>query len=670
MTGNEMSWENTIKTLSALQRKSVPTPGVSKTISTGDIDGSVAAIGDGAQVIIVQALSAADQARQRENSDQQKLALAVAEQAKTLNRQASAAPHAAQVKNNPYKYLHHHELADFPLFFGRDTLVERLLANLTCNDSLCRLAVLHGDAGMGKSSLLAAGLMPELVADQHLPIFVRVTDQPLSNRIKRSLVRNLDTTEFLKDASLHDFLQQAAAMLPDDKHIFILLDQFETFFETPISARSQFINELERCLFDSQGRDHWLISLRSALVGHLSTFEPHIPFPAANSLALPPLTTDEAQAAILNPARLGGITFTDELLTALLSDLGEDAVDPARLQMVCYTLTSGLSPGIRQVTLDDYQRVGRISGILRDHLKLVLTYNLPAEDRSDAWQTLATIAEVPGGSLTVTELVERLKTYGIGPARSGELIKKLENNWLVRSNEQKYYLASESLLTPVKEWSQQRAALVQARAEGLRQLERVRSSALRGMLGGMFGFSLAYLLVLSTQFFDRSLLLWSAAYRTLPGALAGLLLVLFVDVALASYHGPHRRLRWLTGGLAGATGFSLALLLHALLNSINQPLALVRIGLEGVVWGAAAGLSTVWVLSSNLPIWKSLPLAAAICGLVLWLTEPIGQAFIRPRLQAGEGQVGWLVLAAGALMPALIVFAAALGRSIEPKDAN
>jgi hypothetical protein len=69
MTGGEMSWENTIKALADLQRRPSSAPITPKTITTGDISGSVAAIGDGAQVIVVQALSAAQQAQQDEDYD-------------------------------------------------------------------------------------------------------------------------------------------------------------------------------------------------------------------------------------------------------------------------------------------------------------------------------------------------------------------------------------------------------------------------------------------------------------------------------------------------------------------------------------------------------------------------------------------------------------------------
>jgi hypothetical protein len=665
MTGGEMSWENTIKALADLQRRPSSAPITPKTITTGDISGSVAAIGDGAQVIVVQALSAAQQAQQDEDYDRQKLALAVAQQAEALHKQARIAPENTQSKHNPYKYLHPHSLPDFPLFFGRDTIIQQLLADLTCQDSLCRLAVLHGDAGIGKSSFIGAGIIPELVANQHFPLYVRMTAEPLPERIKRTLLPTLESTRLLKDIPLRDFLWQVAELLPEEKRLFILLDQFETFFDSPSDQRNQFVHELERCLFDSQGRDHWLISLRSAFVGHLSTFEPLVPFPTANSTALPPLNAEEARAAVLHPAGQSGITFSDDLLPVLLEDLGGDVVDPARLQLVCYTLTAGLEPGVRYLTMDDYQRVGRAEGIMHQHLNLMLEYNLPPRDQPAAWQILATLAEMEGREAAQSQLLEQMKTYGVDPARSADLIKKLENNWLIRSNGQRYFLSSESLLEPLAEWSRQRAALVQAREEGLRQLQRVRTSALRGMVAGMLGFSLAYILSFSTQIFDRSLLFISAAYRSLPGAVAGLLLVLFVDIAMASYHGTRLHLRWMTGGLAGAIGFSLSLLLHAFLNSITAPLPLLKIGLQGAIWGISAGLGVVWVLTNKLPRWQSLIYSSTACGLVFWITEMVGEAFKRPRLGGGGEPVDGLVFVSGAIMPALIMLAAAMGRSNE-----
>ena len=60
---------------------------------------------------------------------------------------------------NPYKGLRAFGEPDAPDFFGRDDLVDRLLASLRDGT---RLISLVGPSGSGKSSVVAAGLVPKL----------------------------------------------------------------------------------------------------------------------------------------------------------------------------------------------------------------------------------------------------------------------------------------------------------------------------------------------------------------------------------------------------------------------------------------------------------------------------------------------------------------------------
>ena len=59
---------------------------------------------------------------------------------------------------NPYLGLRAFSESDAPLFFGRDALVKRLLERLQERPSLA----LIGPSGSGKSSLVYAGLLPQL----------------------------------------------------------------------------------------------------------------------------------------------------------------------------------------------------------------------------------------------------------------------------------------------------------------------------------------------------------------------------------------------------------------------------------------------------------------------------------------------------------------------------
>jgi hypothetical protein len=58
----------------------------------------------------------------------------------------------------PYKGLDSYTEADRDYFFARDSFQDLVVANLMAS----RLTVLYGPSGMGKSSLLQAGVMPLL----------------------------------------------------------------------------------------------------------------------------------------------------------------------------------------------------------------------------------------------------------------------------------------------------------------------------------------------------------------------------------------------------------------------------------------------------------------------------------------------------------------------------
>ena len=633
-------------------------------ISTGDIDRSNVAIGDGAMVIVHQALNAADEARALEDYEQEKLARAVAEHARSLYEQVSATPAR---EGSPYNYLLPYELADASRFFGREASIGTLLENLTGSDSRSRLAVLHGDAGMGKTSVLKAGIVPALVSAQHLPLVVRVSGEALATGIKQSLLPNLNTVPILRDAPLQEFVRQVAALLPKGKHLFLLLDQFEAFFEMAIEARQQFVDELSRCLFDSQPRDHWLICIRSAFVGHLHSFDPLIP-PGLlnNSITLPPLNMTEARLAILEPARLRGIDFEDSLPDAILADLGGNTIDPSQLQLVLHTLAEGLPAGERTLTLAAYERAGRAKGIARDHLSLVLARNLLPADRQTAWRLLAALAEKGQGS-GFSQIADYMAAYGVNQANTRRVLRSLENNHLARQSEEAVSLTSESLLAPIGAWARQQATIEQVRAEAKRQLERVRGSALRGLLGGALGLCLAYLAAYWSQTVDRSLLPINTAFEAMPGAIAGLLFILAIDISQASYQGSRRWMRWAAGAAGGAIAFGQALLFHTALNVVFDPAGLLLATLQGALWGAVAGIGAVWIMNATRPLWQSLPTVGIACGLVFWLADSFGHAFQRPRLQAGDQNLAGFLVLAGAIMPLLVIVAGLLGRRSEIK---
>ncbi|HVN54449.1 MAG TPA: AAA family ATPase [Anaerolineaceae bacterium] len=626
----------------------------------GEISRSNVAIGDGATVIVNHALSAADEARAQENFEREKLANAVAALVDKLYRQVRS---PQPINESPYISLLPFDLADAQRFYGRDAAIDQLLNDLLCDERLCRLVILHGDAGIGKTSLLRAGVEPALISGQHLPLYVRVTTAPLIEQIKRSLLPTLDTMPIMKGAPLTFFVHQLAEVLPEGKHIFVLLDQFEIFFTIPEEERHVFIAALSQCLIDEPSV-HWLISVRSVFYGHLQTFAQSIDQPMANSFVLAPLTREESRLAIVEPARAKGISFEEGLVDKIIVDLGGDAVDPSRLQQACQTLVGRSGPDDRQVKSVDYQHVGGVAGVLHHYLDLVLESNFLSADRFHAWQILAILAEQDEHEMESRELVAEMKEFGVDEESVRRLLIELESNRLLRQKNETWQLASDQLVERIRKWSNARAVLVQARQEVGRQLKQIRDSSLRGLLGGALGFSLAYLVCFVNQVEETSFLGLLMMYRALPGAMAGFLLIFVVDMAQAIYHDRRRWLRWLTGCLAGAGAFMTAMIFHGTLNlAVVSPLALLGFSVEGAIWGAIAGIGTQWASTSSRPYWQTLGVVSVACALGLLIGENIGHAMQRPRIQVVSGApFPWQVLAAGALMPLLIIIAALFGR--------
>ncbi len=627
-------------------------------VTVGNIDHSVAAIGAGAQVIytnVERALTAVEIVEQAEAFGRKRLAEAVTAYVERLQRQAERAFHKRS-RGNPYKALLEYDISDAALFYGRSAAIDALLIGLERGP----LTVLHADGGAGKTSLLKAGIEPRLLADGHMPLYVRPYETPIPEAVKRCLLPRWEQTPGLRAASLHAFLRQATDLL-GGKRLVVMLDQFEEVFTVQTAeARAEFAAELAVCLDDDLLPVRWILALRSECFGQLSTFQPQVRQPFANQYLLSAFNRDDAEEVIILPAQLRDLTYESGLVEKLIDDLGPEKISPPQLQLVCHTLVEGLAPGEKQLTRTAYEQFDCADGILRDYLDSVLARNLSPADREPAWQLLAAIAGQSIGYATEAELVARLRTYAVSAADARRVLNLLETNRLVRLSGQRYQLTSDSLLPRIRQWAAERAASELARTEVARQLEHIRASALRGMFGGAVGFSLAFLYTFGPQTGDKSLLFYITAVRALPGAVAGFLLIFLVDVARASYQGPQRWIRWRVGGLAGAGAFASAVLFNILMRSVTDPLALLLAAVEGALWGLVAGLGTVWVMDAEHPPGRMLLdiMAVALAdGLVLGLADAVidVDAFGSPPSAA-------LVGLAGAIMPLCILAAASLAR--------
>ena len=77
-------------------------------------------------------------------------------------------------EGGPYKFLDYFEEKDESTFAGRDRDIKEITARIMVD----RTVVLYGRSGLGKTSLVLAGLFPELRRRDLLPVYCRVLQNP------------------------------------------------------------------------------------------------------------------------------------------------------------------------------------------------------------------------------------------------------------------------------------------------------------------------------------------------------------------------------------------------------------------------------------------------------------------------------------------------------------
>jgi YVTN family beta-propeller protein len=351
-------------------------------IKVGDVEATVAAIGVGAKVIynnVERALTQVEAAEQALDIERSRLAEAVTAYVQRLQTQAEAAQTISH-QGSPYKALLEYDISDAALFYGRSSA----LGTMMDRAHTAPFTALHAESGAGKTSLVKAGLMPRLLAEGQVPLYVRPYRTPVHFAIKRVLVPQLEQSPNLAISSLHDFLRHVTDLLGGSP-LVIFLDQFEEIFTVQQApARAEFIDELAACLADDLLPVRWVLSMRTEWFGQLGTFRPQVRNPFASEYLLRALTPTEAREIITEPAQARGVTYEEGLVERILQDLGGEGIQPPQLQLVCAALYDMLPRQQRQITAALYKQAGEAKGILRGHLSRVLSQQVSEHDEPAA----------------------------------------------------------------------------------------------------------------------------------------------------------------------------------------------------------------------------------------------------------------------------------------------
>ncbi|MGE0490820.1 MAG: SUMF1/EgtB/PvdO family nonheme iron enzyme [Vulcanimicrobiota bacterium] len=351
--------------------------------------------------------------------------------------------------DRPYKFLSYFEAQDRAIFFGREAEVVELSRRVLREP----LLVIFGRSGVGKTSLLRAGVLVELGPPRDLNLYLRPLRDPLA-----TLLAQLGAPE----QSLVQAMATATARLSG--HLTVVFDQFEEFFvHCPPEVRTRFIAEVAGFVATPPPRAHLVFSMREDFLAEMSEFEEHLPSVLDNRFRVRALEREQARQAIVGPARLFGLEWQPELVELLLDKIDDDGVDPPELQIVCDRLFEARQGN--RIDLALYEQMGGIRAVLVGYLETTLT--TLGSDIQSARRLLKAMVTARGTKavLGLSELAQRL---GQPPDQLAQLLEGLVQARLVRAlsdqGQASFELAHEYIIEEVVGWtSANELALLHAR---------------------------------------------------------------------------------------------------------------------------------------------------------------------------------------------------------------
>lgn len=308
---------------------------------------------------------------------------------------------------SPYKGLSAFDDTELDalLFFGRERETEIVVANALAS----RLTVLYGPSGVGKSSLLRAGVVhsmrrlseTEQLAVAYVSSWSGDPVVAIEDAARAALADAFGGDPGDAPGNLPDRLDAWTAALSGE--LCLVLDQFEELFL--YHAEGGLLDALPEIVTRPGLRVNVVLGIRDDELAQLDVFKAHIPGLFSNYLRLDLLDRHETRAAILGPLdRYNELESTDvaiepELVEAVLGEVAAGRIDPGLV-------------GRGSVGEEDRTRIET------PYLQLVMQrlWEVERERRSDVLR-LSTLAELGGAQHIVEDHLDRAMAALTPPQR-------------------------------------------------------------------------------------------------------------------------------------------------------------------------------------------------------------------------------------------------------------
>ncbi len=415
----------------------------------------------------------------------------------------------------PYRGLMPYLEEDAEYFFGREKDRNNIIANLKGS----ALTVLYGSSGVGKSSVLQAGVAYTLQQEAKqnfnncgtpefaIVVFNSWRDDPLvglANLVRQSVAQAMErnVSELIE---LFPWLVQNPPTLTQTFQgwsnlltrkdvrgkLFIILDQFEEYFlyHPEEEGEGTFFAEFPRVV--NRPDVNFLISIREDALAQLDRLKAKIPSLFDNYLRIRHIDAQSAYRAIVKPIEKYNelasseqpISIEEDLAKVVIDQVGqfvresngrggleklrpqlEKQVETPYLQLVITRLwEEEMNAGSRCLQLKTFLNLGGAKQIVTDHLNEKME-SLSEEEKKAAAKVFQYLV-TPSGNKIAYSILDLVKLTGLKEKQLNNLLEKLSNGRqrILRPvgpspsqpDIERYEIFHDILAQPILEWRKQ-----------------------------------------------------------------------------------------------------------------------------------------------------------------------------------------------------------------------
>jgi Novel STAND NTPase 1 len=361
----------------------------------------------------------------------------------------------------PYRGLNALDETDAPIFFGRDAESLEVLGRVDNK----RLVMVLGASGSGKSSLVAAGVLPKLRERGWRILRCVPGDDPFYN-LAQAMVSQLSEmdvkpTDYLTEAQKltvilrersENFARQIALTLPKQR-VVLFIDQFEEVFTLAASnpqISSERRNEVKDFIEVVSRPSAQLTTLITMRADFYAAALPYFEVLKQEAYGLTKPSLFALFDLITRPAQLAGLSLDEGLARQMLDDVGDES---GALALIAYVMQSlylrAKARGDTRLVWDDYRTLGGVNGAINTLADRAYA-NLPFDDvsRQQALRTvfreLITLTE-EDGQLIPTRRRAALSLFA-PDSHEKQLIAAFVNARLLVQDSQTVEVAHEAIL--------------------------------------------------------------------------------------------------------------------------------------------------------------------------------------------------------------------------------